>query len=151
MRMPTMNDVTATATSKGVYTDFRDLTRLQQKAAGDGTSAVKEASKQYEAVFIQMMLKSMRQALPGDPLFGSQQQDMYQDLFDKQVSMSMAAKGTIGLADIIARQLQRNMQMQNPAGANIEKPPAAAPASPMRQPAAAPVADLKMSEKTPLT
>ena len=101
----------------GVYTDFESLARLQGQAAGRSPAAIKAASQQFEALLLQMMLKSMREALPGDPLFGGQEQDLYQDLFDKQVSMSMAHTGTVGLADIIAKQLTRQVQTDRPSNA----------------------------------
>jgi len=60
-----------------------------------------------------MMLKSMREATPGDPLFGNKEGDLYRDLFDKQVSENMASQGSLGLADIIVKQLQHSAQLQN--------------------------------------
>ena len=112
----------------GVYTDFESLTRLQGQAAGRSPAAIKAASQQFEALFLQMMLKSMREALPGDPLFGGQEQDLYQDLFDKQVAMSMSRTGTIGLAEIIAKQLVRQTQTERPTAPAASPPASTAPA-----------------------
>ncbi len=68
-------------------------------------NAAHETAKQFEALFIQTMLKSMRQASPGDPLAGSDQADMYRDMFDSQLSITMASNGGIGLARIIEQQI----------------------------------------------
>lgn len=64
-----------------------------------------KTAQQFEALFIQTMLKSMRQASPGDPLTGSDQANMYRDMLDSQLSGSLANNGGIGLAKIIERQI----------------------------------------------
>jgi len=77
----------------------------------------------FEALFIQMMLKSMREATPGDPFFGGKGEELYRDLFDKQISMNMAAKSRLGLADMIVSQLQHNVQAQSASQGNDIQPP----------------------------
>ena len=104
--------MTVSNISDGVYTDFKGLTQLQYKAANNGPSAINEVGRQFEAIFIQMMLKSMRQATPGDPLLGSQDQSLYRDLFDKQISLSMASKSQTGIANLIVEQLRENFTAQ---------------------------------------
>lgn len=105
--------MTASTPSSGIYTNFSGLAQLRSKAVTDTPAALQEVGRQFEAIFIQMMLQSMRQATPGDPLFGNREGDLYRDLFDKQISQSMAAKGSLGLAEIIAAQLQRNVAAGN--------------------------------------
>lgn len=102
--------MTSNTLSDGVYTDFKGLTQLRFKAATDSPKALQEVGKQFEALFIQMMLQSMRQASPGDPLFGGKEQALYRDLFDKQISMNMAEKSKLGLADLIVNQLRHGVQ-----------------------------------------
>jgi flagellar protein FlgJ len=106
--------MTINTLSDSVYTDFQGLSQLRRKAGTDERNALQEVGKHFEALFVQMMLQSMRQATPGDPLFGGKEQELYQDLFDKQLSMTMASQGRLGLADIIVQQLQRNSELQNP-------------------------------------
>ena len=116
--------------SDSIYTDFRGLTQLQYKAATNSPKALQEVGKHFEALFIQMMLKSMREAIPDDPLFGGREEALYRDLFDKQISMNMAAKSQLGLSDLIVRQLQRNTASQN-AQQNkaVQSPPTSMPAT----------------------
>jgi flagellar protein FlgJ len=57
-------------------------------------------------MFIQMMLKGMRDALPKDGLFSSNDMDTYTEMADQQIAVNMAESGGIGLADVIARQLR---------------------------------------------
>ena len=79
---------------------------LKRAAREDSKGAIKEVAKQFEAMFIQMMLKSMRDASFGDEIFGSQQMDAYQDMSDKQMALHLSNGRGIGLSDVIARQLQ---------------------------------------------
>jgi flagellar protein FlgJ len=87
------------------YHDFGGLASLRGEAAQGQAGAVREAAKQFEAYFIQQMLKTMREAVERSDLVDSQHSDMYQDLFDKEVSVKMAERGALGLADMLARNL----------------------------------------------
>jgi flagellar protein FlgJ len=69
---------------------------------------LKEAAKQFESLFTQMLLKSMREAnksFGGDSLFGSDQADFYQDMFDDQMALHLSKGKGLGLADMLMRQL----------------------------------------------
>ena len=120
--------MTSAIPTSSVYTDFQGLTQLRHKAASNTPAALQEVGKHFEALFIQMMLKSMRQASPGDPLFGGKEGELYRDLFDKQISENLASHGGLGLADIIVRQLRHDTQSQQAAAANTAQMPSSAPA-----------------------
>lgn len=94
--------------STSLYNDFGSLAKLRSQAGKDSPQALEEVAKQFEAIFIQMMLKSMRDASFGDSLFGSQQQDMYRDMFDKQLAVTLSNGQGIGLADTLMRQLKQD-------------------------------------------
>jgi flagellar protein FlgJ len=66
--------------------------------------AIKGVAKQFEAMFLNMMMKSMRQATPQDGPFDSEQSKMFTTMLDQQMSQSMAQRG-VGLADVLTRQL----------------------------------------------
>ena len=87
------------------YHDFSGLNELRKAAKDDPEAATLEVAKQFESIFIQMMLKSMRAALPDGGLFDSNQMDTFQEMFDQQLGVSMANEKGLGLADVIARQL----------------------------------------------
>jgi len=91
------------------YTDFQGLARLKNTANKDPRAAVKSVAQQFETQFIQMMMKSMRDATPKDPLFGGQQMKMFQSMFDKEIAQKMAGHGGIGLASVIEKQLTRHV------------------------------------------
>lgn len=92
--------------SKSVF-DANDLSSLRRSAKENSPEALKAAAKQFEAVFMGMMLKSMRDATPQDGPFNSEQTKMYTSMLDQQMSQTMAAKG-VGLADVLVRQLSGN-------------------------------------------
>jgi len=88
-----------------VYTDFNGLEALKAKAREDRDEAVDEVSRQFESLFMQMMLKSMRKAGFGGGLLDSQQSGFYRDMYDQQLSMDLSRNQGMGLADVISRQL----------------------------------------------
>jgi flagellar protein FlgJ len=92
----------------GIAADSRSLDQLRQLANRDPTSAVKQVATQFEALFMQMVLKSMRDATMKSGLLDSSDQQMYTSMLDEQLAQKVAAGGT-GLADLIARQLSRNL------------------------------------------
>jgi flagellar protein FlgJ len=87
--------------------DTGNLTALQQAAAAHNPQALKEAAQQFESLFTGMVLKSMRAANFGDSLFGSDQEDMYQDMYDDQIASEISKGRGLGLADMLVQQLRR--------------------------------------------
>jgi flagellar protein FlgJ len=92
-------------TSSDVYGDFASLEKLKGTAR-HSASAMRQVAKQFESVFARMMIKSMRDAIGKDPIFGSDQAQTYQSMFDDQLSMDMTRGRGLGLADMLMRQLQ---------------------------------------------
>ena len=92
--------------SASLYTDFNGLAKLRRDAGENSPDAINAVAQQFEAIFVQMMMKSMRDAKLADGLFESDQTDQYVDLYDKQLANTLSSQGQgIGLADVIARQL----------------------------------------------
>jgi len=90
------------------YADPAGLTALKRGAAAQTPDAIRETAKQFESLFTTMMLKSMRDASPGDSMLGSDQQDFYQDMFDQQLSVQLSKGKGLGLADVLVRQLMQS-------------------------------------------
>ncbi len=84
------------------YTDIQGLSALKGQLKQNKSSAQHEVSQQFEALLVQILLKSMRDANKAlsNGEGGGEQSELYQDLFDKQVSLSISGKG-IGLAEKI--------------------------------------------------
>jgi peptidoglycan hydrolase FlgJ len=89
-----------------VYTDLHGLSSLRHQARRQSPEAIREAAQQFEAVFIQMMLESMRAAGASEGgILDNDQSRLYQELFDQQIALDMARQGRLGIADLVARQL----------------------------------------------
>ena len=96
-----------------VYTDFSGLKDLSVQARLEPNEAAKEVAQQFESIFIELMLKSMRSATPKDGLFGSDQMEAYQDMADKQLAVDMASSGGLGIAEIIQQQIMHTQGFAN--------------------------------------
>jgi len=130
--MPAMDSNSGMAL-RGVAADSHSLDQLRTLAEKDPSQAIKQVSTQFEALFLQMVLKSMREATPKSGMLDSNEQQTYTSMLDEQLAQKMASGGT-GLGAVIARQLSRNLPV-HPAGAVTGAAGAAAPApgaSPLR-------------------
>jgi len=85
--------------------DFRQFAALRRGAQANDPKVLREAAKQFESMFTKMMLESMRKASFGDPMFGSDQGDMYQGMMDDQMAVQLSQGKGLGLADMLIRQL----------------------------------------------
>jgi peptidoglycan hydrolase FlgJ len=89
------------------FYDFQGLASLKHDAKTQDPAALKEAAKQFESLFTQMLLKSMREANRsfGDSMFGGEQGELYQDMFDDQMAVHLSQGKGLGLAEMLIRQL----------------------------------------------
>jgi len=106
--------------SGDVYTDVTSLRGLKQDAARGSKAALEKTAEQFEALFLQMMLKSMRQAAPSDGMFDSDQTRFYQDLFDQQIAIDMAKKHQLGIADMLVKQLGKEQGSEHGQGLTLD-------------------------------
>jgi len=89
----------------GSYLDFGGLGKLKGQARTDAKAATRETAQQFEAMFLQMMMKSMRDASPKSDLMVSAGKDTFEAMFDKEVSVSMAKRNTLGIADLLVKHM----------------------------------------------
>lgn len=91
--------------------DLQGLRGLRRGAEQDDPEALQEVARQFEALFIQMILKNSRQAdeLIGgeEALFNSSELRHFQGMLDEQYALSLSQAGGIGLAETLVRQLSR--------------------------------------------
>ncbi|WLI87997.1 flagellar assembly peptidoglycan hydrolase FlgJ [Massilia sp. R2A-15] len=93
-------------TSKLAF-DANGVAGLKQSAKTGSPEALKQAATQFEAMFINMMMKSMRDATPQDGMLDNQQTKTFTTMLDQQMSQNLAKRG-VGLADVLVRQLGAN-------------------------------------------
>lgn len=96
----------ATDMSNQFALDMQGFQRMQHTAKVDPEAGVQSAAQQFEALFVQMMMKSMREAVPTSGLMNSSATDTYQKMLDQQWSQVIASRG-VGLADALVEQLER--------------------------------------------
>ena len=104
-----------------VYTELRGFEALRSEARQDSPEALHKVAEQFEALFIQMVLKGMRETSMGDPLFGSDQTDFYRDMHDQQLSIHLSKGQGLGLADLLVRQLGGNQHAADNAGDRVSR------------------------------
>jgi flagellar protein FlgJ len=123
------------ATSRSLAADAASLNSLKFQAGQNSPAAIKETAKQFEALFMRELLKSMRETTMKSGLMDSPQGDLGTDLLDQQFAVQMAGQPG-GLSEIIAKQL---MQQMNPSATEgkTTKPESGAAAAPVPAPAAA--------------
>ena len=92
--------------SGAIYNDFSQFTALRADAAKNPNAALEEVAAQFESIFLQQMLKAMRDATVKNDLFDSSQMDTYQSMADQQLAVNLAENGGIGLARMMVEQMQ---------------------------------------------
>lgn len=121
-----MSSSTNAAAQPNVF-DASSLTALKHRVRGGDPKTLKLAAQQFETLFLQMVLKSMRDATPRTGLFDSEQARMYESLLDQQMAQVLGSKsGGTGLAAIIEKQLLR----QNPDPQPLDGPLPLSPPTP---------------------
>ena len=110
------------SSAANTYTDLHGLAAL--KNAPNSPEAIRAVSQQVEALFLHLMLKSMRDAgaAGGEP--ESNETSMYQDMFDKQVALTLSKHQDLGLGRLFERQLGPKAGPSSPASPPVSAPPA---------------------------
>ena len=88
--------------------DAQSVDKLRLLAKQDPNAALKAVAQQFESIFTNMMLKSMREASPQDGAFDSEQGKLFTQLFDQQLAQKLSTGKGIGLADMMVKQLTRS-------------------------------------------
>ncbi len=121
----------------GLYTDFNAIAGLRREARASAGDALRPVAAQFEALFLQSMLKAMRDAVPSGGLFDSQRMDSYQGMYDQQMALDMSRQGGVGLAEAMVEQLRSAGHVPG-----SEAPAAGGPGA-LKLPPRAPVATLR--------
>ncbi len=117
--------------SSSLAIDAQALSSLKRQAKDAPREATRQAATQFEALFMNMLLKGMREALPGSDPLNSESAKTYTGMLDTQLSQKLAEKGNgLGLADMIVKHLERSQ--------NKLRAPDTATAAPGTTPAASP-------------
>jgi flagellar protein FlgJ len=105
--MSNSNFISSLPTTDGtekLAADANSLNELRRNVAQNTPESVKATAKQFEALFVNMMLKSMREATPQDGPFDNEQSKTFTSMLDQQLSQKIASRG-IGLAEVLEKQM----------------------------------------------
>ncbi|AQS38913.1 flagellar rod assembly protein/muramidase FlgJ [Shewanella psychrophila] len=100
------------------FLDIGGLDSLRAKAQKDDKAALKEVAQQFEGIFVQMLMKSMRAAnavFESDSPMNSEYTKFYEQMHDQQMSVNLSDKGMLGLADLMIQQLSPETSNVTPA------------------------------------
>ncbi len=96
--------------SPGAVPNFNDLNALQSiKTEKNQDEALRKVAQQFESIFINIMLKSMRQAnevFEDSTLSGGEEGGMYRDMYDQQLALTMSHGRGVGIADALYAQMK---------------------------------------------
>ncbi|MEW7984255.1 MAG: flagellar assembly peptidoglycan hydrolase FlgJ [Candidatus Thiodiazotropha sp.] len=93
------------ASTPALYHDFSGLTALKHQAREDKAGTADQVARQFESLFVQMMVKQMRQASFGTGLFESKQSEFVRDMYDQQLSLHLSEQRGLGMAKLLRNQL----------------------------------------------
>ena len=93
--------------------DVKSIDDLNLMVKQNPDEALQKVAQQFEALFMNMLLKSMREATPKDGIFDSQQTQFFTQMHDQQLAQQISTKG-IGIADMMVKQLSRANQSVEP-------------------------------------
>ena len=88
--------------------DFAQLGELKGRAQRREDSALRETAQQFEAMFLQMLLKTMREAVPRSGFMDSDAVQSYESMYDRELSLHLAQKNSVGIADMLVKSLSRS-------------------------------------------
>lgn len=124
-----------------VYADVQGLEQLRYQSHSNTNAAKKEVSQQFEAMLMQIVVRSMRDANKAfaSDLFGSDQMDFYQDMFDKQLTL-LTSNSDIGFAKMIEKNIDdhylKNKAHQQEDTTNVKSAPDKVPVNHVKLPTA---------------
>ena len=82
----------------------------ERRPSPKDAEALKKSCQDFEAIFIQSMFKAMRKAVPDGGLFSrSTGTEMFQEMIDQEIATTVARSQSVGLAEQMYRQLEKNL------------------------------------------
>ena len=108
--------------------DFAQIAQLKSNAKADAAGSIKEVAQQFESIFINMMLQSMRKATERSGLMDSDAAQTYESMFDQELALHLSEQGGFGVAEALERQIQMNQSRPKSAGSEafaLQSEPAA--------------------------
>ncbi|MGI5309245.1 flagellar assembly peptidoglycan hydrolase FlgJ [Rheinheimera sp. WS51] len=118
------------------YHDLTSLQNIRSQSKSDQPGALRQAAEQFEAIFVSMLLTSMRkagEAFEAEGMMNSQTTKFYRDMHDSQLATDLAKNGSLGLADLMVQQLSPSVPKKSMVGQPMPLPQAEAMALPTQR------------------
>ncbi len=93
------------SSSTYLASDVSQFGRMRLEAREPTPELAREVAGQFEGLFVQMMLKSMRDAQLGGGIFDTRDSQMFTEMFDQQIATEISSSHGLGLSDLVMRQL----------------------------------------------
>jgi flagellar protein FlgJ len=106
-----LSQVRSQTSTKQSYTDLNSLQQIKVTGKEDKDLALRQVAQQFESMFVDMMLKSMRSAnevFGQDNPLNTSEMKHHQEMYDKQLSLSLSEGSRIGLAEAFYRQMKQS-------------------------------------------
>lgn len=85
--------------------------KFENIAKNKDTKALEKAASEFEEIFINLVLKTMRNSVPKSDFFGnSMQKEIYEGMLDEELSKSLASRGVFGLRDLIKSSFEKDFE-----------------------------------------
>ncbi len=110
-----ITDSRAGALDQRFALDMQGVDALRHTVRSSPEEGARQVSRQFEALFMNMVLKSMREASPSSGLLQSQNEKVYMSMLDQQLSQNLSGRG-VGLAEAMFAQLHRPVVPDAPDG-----------------------------------
>lgn len=118
------SSVSSSALDQRLALDVQSVDALRRTARNSPHEALRQASRQFEALFMGMMLKSMRDAAPSEGMLSSEAEKTYTGMLDQQLTQKLSGRG-LGLAEAMYAQLSKNLGTAEPTSPTPENLPVA--------------------------
>lgn len=93
------------------YLNQNQYSEMKLGARNQSSETTKAVAEQFESLFVQQMLASMRSAATVDEASQSSTVDFYQEMYDKQLAVSISKQGGLGIAKVLLQQLPGGDQL----------------------------------------
>ncbi len=107
----------------GAYVDFQGLSQISSAAGRKDPEALEKVAEQFEALFLQTMLKTMRATSFDDGMMDNDASKMYRDMADQQLALDMAKQREGGIANMVLRELRREAGLSEEGPTNAKFDP----------------------------
>ena len=105
----------------GLAADPKSLGDLKRRAVEDPQGALEAVARQFEALLLDIMMKSMRSAAPGESLLDNEGSRLFTSLLDQEFSRKLSEQGGLGLADLLVKQLPQLRGSGQETGVSADK------------------------------